>query len=113
MSLVQMSTSSTERIVRQLEVKLDRLSDIVSNGGTSSSLTPSRRRRGGANDGASGPELLSQIGDLLTNGEEASNQVEALQEKVSIYYLNNQCIRCLCLCENDASNVNNINCFFL
>ena len=83
MSLVQMSTSSTERIVRQLEVKLDRLSDMMSNGGMNhSNSSPSRRRRV-ENDGESGPELLSKIGDLLSNGKDASNQVDTLQEKVS------------------------------
>jgi len=84
MSLVQMSTSSTERIVRQLEVKLDRMSDMISSGSMINGGTPTRRRRGGDNDGSNGPELLAQLGSLLTEGEAASGQVEQLQDKVSV-----------------------------
>ena len=83
MSLVQMSTTSTERIVRQVEMKLDRLVDMVNSGGLGSGSGGASPRSRSRHDGSTGPELLEQLGKILTEGASASSQVEKLQDKVT------------------------------
>ena len=73
MSLVQMSTTSTERIVRQVEMKLDRLVDMVNSGGLGSGsggASPrSRRQYGTGTVGTIGQDLDRRSKRFVTSGK--------------------------------------------
>ena len=82
LQLVQMSTSSTERIVRGIEVKVDRMLQLQNmSGGVIGSGSPGRRIYKDP-DELSGEELLEKLGHVLAEGKGANEQVEKLQDKV-------------------------------
>ena len=80
---MQMSTSSTERIVRGIEVKVDRMLQLQDMGGGGPG-TPSRRKYKDPDD-LSGEELLEKLGQIIAEGKGATDQVDKLQDKVRIW----------------------------